>query len=405
MTKDTMRKDRGAEMLSAPTAPGRTAGITSMLTNFNLRSSAIFFVLIGLAIYFEFASDHLFLTPRNITLLTRQASLLAILVAGATIIMVMREIDLSIGSAVFVTSIVTAELLTLTNPVSPWVAILAGIGAGLMIGAWNAFWVVVMKVPSFIATLAGLLALRGLGLLLTNAGTIGPLPTSYVDLTQSFITQGTSYLIVVFAMIAIGVLLMRNLRRAHRDDEALATARFVVLVLMVVVCAAVAFWMIQGYAGIPTAVVWVAVIVGGLWMIMTRTAFGRSTYLIGANREAAVYAGVNVRRHLAQGFLIMGALYGIGGMMLSSRLGVVTPDAGTGLELDVIAAAVIGGVSLRGGMGTVPSAVMGAVLLTVINNGFSLMNVSSFLQALVKGLILLVALSADSIIRRRGAAE
>jgi D-xylose transport system permease protein len=400
-----MTQNKEAEIVSVPPVQSRTAGIAPMLRSFNLRSSALIFVLIALAIYFEFASGHLFLTPRNVTLLTRQAALLAILVAGATIIMVMREIDLSIGSSVFITAIVIAELLTLDKPVSPWLAVLAGIGTGLLIGAWNAFWVVVMKVPSFIATLAGLLALRGLGLMLTNAGTIGPLPTPYVDLTQSFITQGTSYLIVVLTVIGVAIIQSRNLRLAQRDHVPLAVPRFAVRLVLVLACAAVAFWMIQGFAGIPTAVVWVAIIVAVLWVVTAKTAFGRSTYLIGANREAAVYAGVDVRRHLALGFLIMGVLYGIGGMMLSSRLGVVTPDAGTNLELDVIAAAVIGGVSLRGGVGTIPSAVAGALLLTVINNGFSLMNVSSFLQALVKGLILLLALSIDSYLRRKGTAE
>jgi D-xylose transport system permease protein len=366
-----------------------------------MRSSSIILVLVILAVYFQVASDGLFLTPRNITLLARQSSLVAVLAAGLTVIMVMREIDLSTGSAVFITSIVAAKLLTASPPVTPWVAVLVAVGAGLAMGAWNAFWVVIFKVPSFIATLAGLLALRGLGLMWTDAATIGPMPQGFVDFTESFLTKQMSYaLIAVVVVISVG-LFIRSGRHAMEDGEPLAVARLIALIVAVLIVAGIAVWAVHGFLGIPTALLWVAIIGGVLTWLLKKSRFGRNAYLIGANREAATYAGINVNKHIAIAFLIMGVLYAVGGVMLTSRLGVVTPSAGTNLELEVISAAVIGGVSLRGGIGTVPGAMSGAVLLTVINNGFSLMNVSSFLQDLVKGLILLVALAVDSYLRAR----
>jgi D-xylose transport system permease protein len=149
--------------------------------------------------------------------------------------------------------------------------------------------------------------------------------------------------------------------------------------------------------------VWMAIIVLVLAVLMAKTVFGRNAYLLGANREAAQYSGINVKRTVFMGFVIMGALYGVGGILLTARLGSSTPGAGEFMELDAIAAAVIGGVSLRGGMGTVAGAVMGALLLTVINNGMSILNISSFSQLVIKGLILLLALGLDAYVLRRTA--
>ena len=157
------------------------------------------------------------------------------------------------------------------------------------------------------------------------------------------------------------------------------------------------------FLGIPLALVWVTVIVITLSTLMGRTTFGRNAYLIGANREAAEYAGINVKRTIFLGFVIMGVLYGVAGIMLTARLGSSTTGAGEFMELDAIAAAVIGGVALRGGKGTVMGAVMGTLLLTVINNGMSILNISSFSQQVIKAVILLAALGLDAFVERRSA--
>jgi D-xylose transport system permease protein len=138
-----------------------------------------------------------------------------------------------------------------------------------------------------------------------------------------------------------------------------------------------------------------------LWFLMTRTVFGRNAYLIGSNREAARLAGIAINRHLIGGFLLMGALYAVAATLMTARLSASTPASDLYLELDAIAAAVIGGASLRGGVGTVGGAVVGAALLVTIDNGMSLMNISSFAQMIIKGMVLLLALATDAMLTRR----
>jgi D-xylose transport system permease protein len=163
-------------------------------------------------------------------------------------------------------------------------------------------------------------------------------------------------------------------------------------------------WIFGGFLGIPVALLWVASTGIVLSILMIRTKFGRNAYLIGSNREAAVLAGISLPRQLFLGFVLMGILYGISGVLITARLGASTAGSGLFLELDAIAGAVIGGISLRGGVGTVTGAMVGAVLLATIDNGMSILNVSAFLQMVVKGFVLLSALSMDSYMmkRRRG---
>jgi D-xylose transport system permease protein len=159
-------------------------------------------------------------------------------------------------------------------------------------------------------------------------------------------------------------------------------------------------WIFGGFRGIPTAVLWVVGCGLVLSILMSRTKFGRNAYLVGSNREASLLAGISLGRQLFYGFLLMGVLYGLAGVLSTARLGSSTPTTGTYLELDAIAAAVIGGTSLRGGIGTAVGAIIGAVLLATIDNGMSILNVSSFIQLVVKGLVLLFALAFDTYMAR-----
>lgn len=368
-------------------------------------------VFLVLALLFHLQSQGLFLTPRNLSLMLRQSAILAVLAAGVAILMTMSEIDLSIGSAVFLCGVVSAELATKGN-VPLILVVLATIGTGIVLGVLQGFWVVVIGIPSFIATLAGLLAFRGIGLLWTNAATVGPVPPEFVALSESFIPPSISYVVIGVVLVAgVAFIVTRNVNRSRRRTAEAAhgivtrppvpVSRTVAEVLLLAVPLGILAWIVGGFLGIPMALIWVAIIVLALTVLMARTTFGRNGYLLGANREAAHYSGINVRRTVFLGFVIMGALYGVGGVLLTARLGSSTPGAGEFMELDAIAAAVIGGVSLRGGTGTVAGAVMGALLLTVINNGMSILNFSSFAQLVIKGLILLLALGLDAYVLRR----
>lgn len=369
-------------------------------------------IFLVLALFFHLQSDGLFLTPRNLSLLLRQSAILAVLAAGVAILMTMSEIDLSIGSAIFLCGVVSAELATQGN--MPLLAIvLITIATGIALGAFQGFWVVYVGIPSFIATLAGLLAFRGVGLLWTNAATVGPVSPEFTALSEGFISPAIS--LTALGLVTVAGLLFivgRNVRKSRRREisaeqgriaaPAIPVSRTVAQLLLFIVPMGVLAWIVGGFLGIPMALVWVTIIVLVVVVLMTKTTFGRNAYLLGANREAAHYSGINVRRTVFTGFLIMGALYGVAGVLLTARIGSSTPGAGEFMELDVIAAAVIGGVSLRGGIGTVGGAVMGALLLTVINNGMSILNISSFAQLVIKGLILLLALGLDAYVTRKG---
>lgn len=368
-------------------------------------------IFVVLAVLFHLQSHGLFLTPRNLSLLLRQGAILAVVAGGVAVLMIMSEIDLSIGSSVFLCGVVAATLGSDPSVPLPF-AVLATIGTGLLLGVLQGTWVVFLGIPSFIATLAGLLAFRGLGLLWTNASTVGPVQPGFTALSESFIPQQVSFVILAAVfVIGLALALFRGRSRSRVVGLALGTgiktrtftARLVAEIVMIALPLAILAWIVGGFLGIPNALVWVAVIITVLTVVMARTTYGRNAYLLGANKEAALYSGINVKRTVFLGFVIMGVLYGVAGVLLTARLGSSTPGAGEFMELDAIAAAVIGGVSLRGGIGTVVGAVMGALLLTTINNGMSILNISSFSQLVIKGAILIVALGLDAYILKRGA--
>ena len=358
----------------------------------------MFFVLALLAIYFHVSTHGIFFSPRNLSLLFRQGSIAAVVASGVSILIIMGEIDLSIGSAVYLCSVIAASLQANLG-VTTLPTVIVTVLAGVLMAAWQGFWVVMVAVPSFVVTLSGLLAFRGIGYYVSDARTIAPVSKSFSFLSEGFIPPTASYIVlfVLYAMAA-AALIWRQLRGLQEEDA----TKLIVRLTILVVSGLMLTWIFGGYLGIPSALLWVAATGILLTILMERTKFGRNTYLIGSNREAALLAGIPIARHLFLGFLLMGALYGVAGVLITSRLGAATPSSGLFLELDAISGAVIGGTSLRGGVGSAGGAMVGALLLTTIDNGMSLLNVSSFIQLVVKGLVLLAALSIDSyMIRHR----
>ena len=365
------------------------------------RVVSMLLVFVLLCIFFHAGSRGIFFQPRNLSLLLRQASIVAVVSAGVSILMVMGEIDLSIGSAVFLCSVVAASL-QVTYGVGTTLTVLLTIITGLVLGALQGILVVRVSVPSFIVTLAGLLAFRGIGYYATDASTIAPVSDTFSNLSEGFIPPTASYVaLAVILVLACGYIVRRQRGSAKDGDQIDRLRLFTQLVLMVAAVALLA-WIFGGFLGIPMALLWMGGTGLVLWVLMTRSKFGRNAYMIGSNCEAAVLAGIALSRQLFVGFLIMGVLYGIAGVLITARLGASTPSTGTYMELDAIAGAVIGGTSLRGGVGTVAGAMVGSVLLATIDNGMSILNVSSFIQLIVKGVVLVVALAFDAyMIRHR----
>jgi D-xylose transport system permease protein len=380
-------------------------GLHTALGDFLPRTAAGWRLLTTLAIFsllaivFEVLSGGIFLTSRNAALLLRQSSVIAVLAAGTGVIMIMGEIDLSIGSAVYLAGLVASQAdATWGLPLA--VVFLIAVAVGLAMGVFQGFWVARVGVPSFIVTLAGMLAFRGIGQTWTQAATISPLSEGFSHLTEAFVSPalaiGLLLVLLLGGLTVVGI----SARGAQGRGERLGRGNLIRDVIGLVALVVGLLYLATGF-GLPTATLWILAVGAILWFLMTRTAFGRNAYLIGSNRQAAVIAGLRVRWYLFAGFVISGVSYAIGGILVSARLDGSTSQTGTFYELDAIAAAVIGGVSLRGGIGTIPGIVGGAILLSMIDNGMNLVATSTFAQLIVKGGILLGAVALDAYASRR----
>jgi D-xylose transport system permease protein len=274
--------------------------------------------------------------------------------------------------------------------------------AGVLLGAWNGWWVAYRKVPSFIVTLAGMLAFRGVLIGITNGTTVAPTSDAMSLMGQSYLPGGLG-----FGIGAVGLMLFvawqwrRRARRAQMGLPVSSASGDVTRQSIMAIIVLGAVYLLNDYRGVPTPVlILTALMLAGMFMA-TRTAFGRRIYAIGGNIDAARLSGVNVERTKMAVFAINGLMVAIAGLILSSRLGAGSPSAGNIAELDAIAACVIGGTSLAGGIGSVAGAVMGAFIMASLDNGMSMLDVPTFWQYIVKGAILLLAVWMDSATKRR----
>ena len=376
--------------------------LAGLMAQGRLRLLPMIIVLIAVWVVLELVTGGLFLSARNLTNLSGQVAITAILASGAVIVMIPGYIDLSLGATVAASAVVAAYASTVFGfSFIPTVAIT--LAFGLIIGFWHAFWIAWMGVPAFIVTLASLLAIRGVSLIITNAETISP-SNDLLILSDAELSLALS---IALLLAFWGVFSWLQVREWRAQREAGLNPSFGSVVglpvgsLGVVMLGAAA--VAVNYRGLPMpdAIVLAVVAINGL--ILRYTVFGRRLYAIGGNRLAAELAGINIRVHASLVFAGMGLLYGLSGLMLVARLDSAPPGAEEGLELNVIAAAVIGGTSLLGGRGTIAGALLGAVLMESLANGMSLMNLPSAYQLIAVGLVLLLAVYAD--IRGRGRAD
>ncbi|MEX3855957.1 hypothetical protein AB3X94_18120 [Paraburkholderia sp. BR10923] len=385
-----------AAVLSQPAAaPGSKALLIELMKS---RAMALLLPSVILFFYFQVMSDGVFISSANASLLLRQTAAVAVVAAGVTVLIIMGEIDLSIGSTAFLAGLVAAECQMSGYGVAA--SVLAAIGTGVAIGLVQGIVVTRLSVPAFIVTLAGLLLWRGLGLAWTNAAAIGPVDADFANLTEGRMSPLMTFgLIAAVVLLAVWSTYARY--RSTKEHGAVSFGSAAAPLGLGVAAAGGLLWFYIGGGGVPNAILWIGAIAVLLDIILTRAKFGRQTFLVGSNSEAAVYAGINVRRTVLIGFVVVGAICGIAGTMLIARIGTSTADSGINLELTAIAAATIGGVSLRGGIGSVRGALLGAFLLATIDNGMSLLGVSSYAQNVVKALILVFAVGLDGYLTRR----
>jgi D-xylose transport system permease protein len=366
-----------------------------------LRNSMLLLVLalVWLALYF--ATHGTFLTQRNLVLLTLQTSIVSLAAISAVMLIVTRNFDLSVGSAVAFVGVILA-LLTVKHDVNPVLAVVIAVGSGMLMGAWQGFWVTRIGVSSFIVTLAGMLYFRGISMIATNGATVAPLPRSLTGLATGFLPPALSVGAVIVSVLVYAAMRLLEIRRAHALGVAGKYALEVMPALAPpIVAGAIAIWIVS-WQGIPYLVLLVAICTFAAEFLMRRTRYGAQLYAIGGNPEAARLSGINLTRVIFWNFVIAGLGYGITGVALTARVsGAIGGSAGLFLELDAIAAAIIGGTSLSGGRGRVMGALLGALLMGSLNNGMSLMNVPTFYQDTARGIVLLLAVAIDQVSRRR----
>ncbi len=312
-------------------------------------------------------------------------------------VIISAEIDLSVGSMMGLLGGAAAIFDVWLGWPLP-LTIVVTLVLGLLLGTWNGWWVAYRKVPSFIVTLAGMLVFRGILVGITDGTTVAPTTPAMSQIGQSYLPGG-----VDFAGLALFILWQwrLRLRRQQLGLSQPAASGTVARQAITAVLVLGAIWLLNDYRGVPTPVLLLALLLLGGMFMATRTAFGRRIYAIGANIDAARLSGINVARTKLAVFAINGVMVAIAGLILSSRLGAGSPSAGNIAELDAIAACVIGGTSLAGGVGSVAGAVMGAFIMASLDNGMSMIDVPTFWQYIVKGAILLLAVWMDTATRRR----
>ncbi len=390
---------------AVPAAPSR-GQVVGDLVRSNLRSYSMLIALVLIMIFFQVLTDGTLLRPVNLTNLILQNSYIVIIAIGMLLVIVAGHIDLSVGSVAAFTGAIGAVLMV-DYRINFLLVILLTLMMGGLIGAAQGYWIAYLKIPSFIVTLAGMLVFRGLTLVVLQGQSVGPFPVPFQRLSSGFIpdlfpagTFGTMHVTtLLIGVLLSGWLIWLGLReRQNQRRYGWETSSIVMFALgygIVTVTIMAISWLMASYKGLPNVLV-VLVLLMGLYTFVTRqTVIGRRIYALGGNEKAAKLSGVKTEWLTFLTFVNVGVLSALAGLVFTARLNAATPKAGTGFELEVIAACFIGGASAAGGVGTVIGAIIGAFVIGVMNNGMSIVGVGIDWQQAIKGMVLLMAVFFD----------
>lgn len=373
-------------------------------------------VLIVITALFAWRTDGAILLPMNVSNLISQNAYVFILATGMLLcILTGGNIDLSIGSVVCFVGAIGAVLMVNMH-VNMWVAILVMFVVGTLIGAFQGFWIAYVRIPPFIVTLAGMLAFRGLSNVVLNGMTISIKECeSFVNLfgggancyIPDFFGGGTLNITCILAGVAATVIFValqckNRVTRAKKGYENTGMAVWLCKVILLSAVILAFTYKLAQHKGIPSVLIWVAVVILVYGYITSNTTLGRHFYAVGGNEKATRLSGINTNRVYFIAYTNMGFLAALAGMVTIARMTSAQPTYGQNYEMDAIGSCFIGGASAYGGIGTVPGVIVGAVLMGVINLGMSLMGVDQNWQKVVKGLVLLAAVIFDIVSKRGG---
>lgn len=380
--------------------------------NLNMKQYGMVFALLAIYIIFYIMTGGTNATPMNMNNLLMQNSYVVILATGMLLCVLTGNIDLGVGSYVALCGAVAAKLVVEQGWGVP-MAFLIAILIGITFGAFNGFFIAYLNIPPFVVTLAGMLMGRGLTYTLLASKTVGPLPANYVKFGAGFFFtkkvpfgDGTIDVITMIVAIIAVLLIVASEFKSIQTRKKYGFAQiksWQTIIKLVVICGIVVFYFVQiaRYNGIPIVLIIMGIIVAIYQFITSQTVAGRQIYALGGNAKAARLSGIDTKRVFFWVYTNMGFLAAIAGIVLSARNASATPKAGDGFELDAIASCYIGGAAAAGGIGTVIGAVVGAFVMGILNNGMFLVGWSTDIQKVVKGLVLLGAVTFDVLTNKR----
>jgi putative multiple sugar transport system permease protein len=380
-----------------------------------MKKYTMIFVLLLVTAFFAWGTDGKILLPQNVSNLISQNAYVFVLASGMLLcILTGGNIDLSVGSVVCFVGAVGAVLME-NMAISPLMAILVMVIIGTLIGAWQGFWIAFVRIPPFITTLAGMLVFRGLSNVVLDGMTVSLQSNFFITLfgggancyVPDFLGGGriniTCLVVGILACIIFAAILfkdrMSKVKKGDPVERLTSTITKAVLVCGVILLFT---FRLSEYRGIPTAFIWVVIVILIYGYITANTTIGRHFYAVGGNEKATRLSGINTNRVYFLAYINMGFLAALAGMLTIARMTSAQPTYGTNYEMDAIGSCFIGGASAYGGIGTIPGVIVGAILMGVINLGMSIMGVDQNIQRVVKGMVLLAAVIFDVVSKRGG---
>ncbi len=380
--------------------------------NLDMKQYGMFLALIAIYLIFAVLTHGKNLTPMNINNLVMQNGYVVILAIGMLLCVLTGNVDLGVGSIVALCG-AAAGILMMDYNKNMWVAIIVALAIGLVVGMFAGVFIAYLNIPPFVVTLATMLMGRGLTYTLLKSQTKGPLPDNYTFIGARFLPtykiffgDGVLDLVSIAVAVIVSVALimseLRSIRIKKKYNFALAPAWQTILkdaIMLFIIW--FFFYKLARYNGLPFILLIMVILIAIYAFITTKTVAGRQIYALGGNRKAANLSGINTNKVFFWVYTNMGVLSAIAGIVLSARNGSSTPKAGDGFEMDAIASCYIGGAAVAGGSGSILGAVVGAFVMGILNNGMSLFGWTTDVQKIVKGAVLLGAVTVDVLSKRK----
>ena len=374
-----------------------------------LRAYSMVIILVLIAVLFHLLTKGLIFTSMNLTNIILQNSYVVLLICGMLPVILTGNVDLSVGSVLaFVGAVAAIMQVNYGLGVVP--TLIVSLVVGILIGCWQGFWISMFDIPPFIVTLSGELVFRGLTQVVLNGASIGPFSNAFRAMAGSFLPdifhmEGFHLTTMILAVIACAIFVFTQIRSRTQKIKNGVPVKPVIgmIVTCVVICAVILYlsYTMACYNGYPTVLIIMMVFCLLYSFVCNRTIFGRSLYAVGGNRKAAALSGIKDRKTMFLAYANNGMMAAVAALIYAARLNAATPKAGTGFELDAIAACYVGGASVHGGAGSIAASLIGCFVIGILNNGMSMMGISADWQQTVKGFVILGAVALDLVPKRK----